>query len=192
MTEKCQKALTRIFKLCDLDNDGILNDHELNKFQRRCFNTPLQPQALDDVKNIVKRNVADGVFDDGLTLNGFLFLHILFIQRGRHETTWTVLRKFGYNDKIEFDDSYLHPPLNIPIGSSTELTVQGYQFLNQIFHKYDKDCDGALSPSEFQCLFSVFDKVPKWAKLIPHQIADVIHTNDKGWVTLQGFLSLWT
>ena len=36
------QALTRVFKICDLDNDGILNDRELNFFQRRCFNAPLQ------------------------------------------------------------------------------------------------------------------------------------------------------
>ena len=29
----CVKALTRIFKVSDLDNDGILNDIELNFFQ---------------------------------------------------------------------------------------------------------------------------------------------------------------
>lgn len=31
----CIKALTRIFKVSDLDNDGILNDNELNFFQVR-------------------------------------------------------------------------------------------------------------------------------------------------------------
>uniref|UniRef100_A0A8C5DYP7 Mitochondrial Rho GTPase 1-A n=1 Tax=Gouania willdenowi TaxID=441366 RepID=A0A8C5DYP7_GOUWI len=85
----CIKALTRIFKVSDLDNDGILNDNELNFFQKTCFNTPLAPQALEDVKNVVRRNMTDGVKDNGLTLKGFLFLHTLFIQRGRHETTWT-------------------------------------------------------------------------------------------------------
>lgn len=29
----CIKALTRIFKISDLDNDGTLNDSELNFFQ---------------------------------------------------------------------------------------------------------------------------------------------------------------
>lgn len=33
MKPLCVKALTRIFKVSDLDNDGILNDHELNFFQ---------------------------------------------------------------------------------------------------------------------------------------------------------------
>lgn len=40
---------------------------------------------------------------------GFLFLNTLFIQRGRHETTWTILRRFGYDDELELTDDYLHP-----------------------------------------------------------------------------------
>lgn len=44
-----------------------------------------------------------------LLLPGFLFLHTLFIQRGRHETTWTVLRRFGYDDDLELTQEYLFP-----------------------------------------------------------------------------------
>lgn len=109
MKSLCVKALTRIFKVSDLDNDGILNDNELNFFQvnwlmaavadkvnngviksqktkrslalfddnnvsdrsqRTCFNTPLESQALEDVKNVVRKNLSDGVCDNGLTLTG--------------------------------------------------------------------------------------------------------------------------
>uniref|UniRef100_A0A8C7YLF3 Ras homolog family member T1a n=1 Tax=Oryzias sinensis TaxID=183150 RepID=A0A8C7YLF3_9TELE len=138
----CIKALTRIFKITDLDNDGILNDNELNFFQRTCFNTPLAPQALEDVKNVVRRNMADGVKDNGLTLKGFLFLHTLFIQRGRHETTWTCKHT-------------------------------------------DRDC--ALSPEEVKDLFKVFPYMP-WGP----DVNNTVCTNDKGWITYQGYLSQWT
>ncbi|ELK29977.1 Mitochondrial Rho GTPase 1 [Myotis davidii] len=109
MKPACIKALTRIFKISDQDNDGTLNDAELNFFQRICFNTPLAPQALEDVKNVVRKHISDGVADSGLTLKGFLFLHTLFIQRGRHETTWTVLRRFGYDDDLDLTPEYLFP-----------------------------------------------------------------------------------
>ncbi len=35
-----------------------------------CFDAPLQPQALDDVKFIIQRNVHTGVMPDGITLEG--------------------------------------------------------------------------------------------------------------------------
>uniref|UniRef100_A0A8C9VFD6 Mitochondrial Rho GTPase n=1 Tax=Scleropages formosus TaxID=113540 RepID=A0A8C9VFD6_SCLFO len=183
----CAKALTRIFKVSDLDNDGILNDNELNFFQRTCFNTPLAPQALEDVKNVVRKNMTDGVRDNGLTLKGFLFLHTLFIQRGRHETTWTVLRRFGYDDDLELTQEYLFPPLKIPPDCTTELNHNAYLFLQSVFDKHDKDRDCALSPDELKDLFRVFPYMP-WGP----DVNSTVCTSDQGWITYQGYLSQWT
>uniref|UniRef100_A0A8C4IYH5 Mitochondrial Rho GTPase n=1 Tax=Dicentrarchus labrax TaxID=13489 RepID=A0A8C4IYH5_DICLA len=183
----CIKALTRIFKVSDLDNDGILNDNELNFFQKTCFNTPLAPQALEDVKNVVRRNMTDGVKDNGLTLKGFLFLHTLFIQRGRHETTWTVLRRFGYDDDLELTQEYLFPLLKIPPDCTTELNHNAYLFLQSVFDKHDKDRDCALSPEEVKDLFKVFPYMP-WGP----DVNNTVCTNDQGWITYQGYLSQWT
>ncbi|XP_023575623.1 mitochondrial Rho GTPase 1 [Octodon degus] len=157
MKPACIKALTRIFKISDQDNDGTLNDAELNFFQRICFNTPLAPQALEDVKNVVRKHISDGVADSGLTLKGFLFLHTLFIQRGRHETTWTVLRRFGYDDDLDLTPEYLFP------------------------------IDCALSPDELKDLFKVFPYIP-WGP----DVNNTVCTNERGWITYQGFLSQWT
>uniref|UniRef100_A0A8U7MNH0 Mitochondrial Rho GTPase n=1 Tax=Corvus moneduloides TaxID=1196302 RepID=A0A8U7MNH0_CORMO len=156
----CARALTRIFNLSDQDNNHILSDDELNYFQKSCFGNPLAPQALEDVKMVVWKNTTDGVQDNGLTLNGFLFLNTLFIQRGRHETTWTILRRFGYDDELELTDDYLYPQFRVPPGCSTELNHLGYQFLQRLFEKHDKDQDGALSHTELQNFFSVFPCVP--------------------------------
>lgn len=49
----------------------------------------------------------EGVNDNGLTLTGFIFLHALFIEKGRLETTWTVLRKFGYDNDIKLRDDLI-------------------------------------------------------------------------------------
>uniref|UniRef100_Q8IXI1-2 Isoform 2 of Mitochondrial Rho GTPase 2 n=1 Tax=Homo sapiens TaxID=9606 RepID=Q8IXI1-2 len=66
----CAQALTRIFRLSDQDLDQALSDEELNAFQKSCFGHPLAPQALEDVKTVVCRNVAGGVREDRLTLDG--------------------------------------------------------------------------------------------------------------------------
>uniref|UniRef100_A0A8C1JYJ2 Mitochondrial Rho GTPase n=1 Tax=Cyprinus carpio TaxID=7962 RepID=A0A8C1JYJ2_CYPCA len=198
MKPSCIKALTRIFKISDLDNDGILNDNELNFFQVRavffsclhtqtCFNIPLAPQALEDVKNVVRKNMSDGVKDNGLTLKGFLFLHTLFIQRGRHETTWTVLRRFGYDDDLELTQEYLFPLFKIPPDCTTELNHNAYLFLQSVFDKYDKDRDCALSPDELKDLFKVFPYMP-WGP----DVNNTVCTNEQGWITYQGYLSQWT
>ncbi|XP_063226187.1 mitochondrial Rho GTPase isoform X1 [Bacillus rossius redtenbacheri] len=186
LTEGCKKALKRIFKICDVDNDGILNDAELNAFQRLCFNAPLQPQVLEDVKAVVQRNCPDGIAADGITLTGFLFLHCLFIQRGRNETTWTVLRKFGYNDSLQMSRDYLHPSIRIPAGCTTELSHKGHQFVSSLFERYDKDKDGALSPKEIDNLFSSCP-APLWGP----DFHRTVTTNAHGWITLNGFICQW-
>ncbi|XP_013113854.1 mitochondrial Rho GTPase isoform X3 [Stomoxys calcitrans] len=188
LTPACKKSLVRIFKICDIDGDNLLNDYELNLFQRRCFNTPLQPQILDEVKAVIQKNIQDGIYNDSVTLKGFLFLHCLFIQRGRNETTWAVLRRFGYNEQLEMSKDYLKPTLKIPPGSSTELSHRGQQFLTALFERYDKDCDGALSPEEHKMLFSTCPHAP-WS--YSTDIRKSCTVNDKGWVTLNGWISRW-
>jgi len=66
----CKKALERIFKICDVNNDGVLDDMEMYNFQKFCYDAPLQPQALDSVKNIIQANCNNGVVNNGITLSG--------------------------------------------------------------------------------------------------------------------------
>jgi hypothetical protein len=97
---------------------------------------PLRPEAMEDVKAVIQRNIAGGVSPNNsitlignvcysfsnlmlhdclqiiianLMFAGFLYLHCLFIQRGRSHTTWTVLRKFGYNEHLHLSKDYLCP-----------------------------------------------------------------------------------
>ena len=72
LTDKCKKALTRIFKICDVDNDGLLNDAELATFQRRCFNMDLESGTLESLKSVVEKNCSEGLSGEGLTVRGKL------------------------------------------------------------------------------------------------------------------------
>ncbi|XP_022372629.1 mitochondrial Rho GTPase 2 isoform X5 [Enhydra lutris kenyoni] len=154
--------------------------------QKSCFGHPLAPQALEDVKTVVCKNVAGGVRDDRLTLDGFLFLNTLFIQRGRHETTWTILRRFGYGDTLALTPDYLVPPLHVPPGCSTELNHFGYQFVQRVFEKHDRDRDGCLSPAELDSFFSVFPAAP-WGPQLPLEVC-----TEAGRLSLHGYLCQWT
>lgn len=100
LTRKCRRALIEIFKSCDYDQDGLLDDHELNLFQEDCFGTPLQKDSLDDLKMIIKQSTIDGIFNESLTQAGFLFIHALSIEKGRHDFTWQVLKRFGYDKHV--------------------------------------------------------------------------------------------
>ncbi|XP_032672993.1 mitochondrial Rho GTPase isoform X2 [Odontomachus brunneus] len=186
LTEECKAALQRIFKICDLDNDGLLNDMELNAFQQWCFNTPLQPQVLEDVKAVLSKNICDGICNGCVTMKGFMYLQCLFIQRGRNETTWAVLRKFGYDNELQMSKEYIHPPLKVPLGCTSELSHKGQEFLTLLFMQHDRDRDGALSPIEMESLFSRCH-VPPWGDEYKYTVP----TNEKGWITFQGYMCQW-
>ncbi|KAG6532194.1 hypothetical protein ZIOFF_006033 [Zingiber officinale] len=136
---RCTRALKRIFILCDNDRDGALSDAELNNFQVRCFNAPLQPSEIVGVKRVVQEKIPEGVNDRGLTLTGFLFLHALFIERGRLETTWSVLRKFGYDNDLKLKDELLPTTFKLASDQTVELRDEALDFLKDIFHIFDID-----------------------------------------------------
>ncbi|XP_071728899.1 mitochondrial Rho GTPase 1-like [Rutidosis leptorrhynchoides] len=139
---RCVEALERIFDICDHDIDGALSDAELNDFQVKCFGYPLQPSEVVGVKRVVQEKLPEGVNENGLTLSGFLFLHTLFIETGLVEKTWTVLRKFGYNNDIRLvddddddDDDQLLPPIKRTPHQLVLMTVtsEAVEFLKGVF-----------------------------------------------------------
>lgn len=198
---KCTDALRRIFKVSDQDKDGLLNANELNAFQQKCFSTPLQLQELEGILELVRaydpscvQPVLSGfpstsmTPSEGITELGFLYLHTIFVQQGRMETTWTVLRKFGYGEGLELIDEVLSPRFDVPGDCSVELSPLGNQFLTDIFEAYDRDQDGALSQSELDDLFSTSPGNP-W---LPQGFPDTTITDEMGKVTLQGWLAQWS
>ena len=177
---KFKTALKRVFRIFDQDQDGLLSDVELNDFQETCFGARLQPSDIEDVKTMLINEGADKVTNTGITFEGYLSIHKRFIARNRAETSWLVLRLFGYDDNLE---------LQVPLGvlnherfaswrnqtdssakgrgtfsnyangehreQSVELTNRALSFLADLFHQFDRDKDQALNAAELDSLFSI-------------------------------------
>ncbi|PQQ06530.1 mitochondrial Rho GTPase 1-like [Prunus yedoensis var. nudiflora] len=147
-------SLEADFHSCDHDRDGALSDAELNDFQVKCFNAPLQPSE---------------------------------IVGGRLETTWTVLRKFGYNNDIRLADELIPSPTKRTPDQSVEMTNEAIDFLRVTFDVFDSDGDGALRPRELEELFSTAPASP--FSELPY--TDAAERNAFGGLSLDGFLSQW-
>ena len=124
----------------------------------RCFSAPLSPDELAGVKKVVADRLAAGVSPGGnLTLAGFLFLHALFIERGRLETTWAVLRTFGYGDDLTLAPDALSgaggASPRAP-GATPHLTPRAVTFFEAAFRRADRDGDGELAAAEEADLWS--------------------------------------
>ena len=49
-TPACKRAFERIFRIVDLDQDGLLSDQELETLQIKCFNSPLNRNEVSNIK----------------------------------------------------------------------------------------------------------------------------------------------
>ncbi|KAG6775089.1 hypothetical protein POTOM_018515 [Populus tomentosa] len=158
----------------------------------KCFNAPLQPSEIIGVKRVVEEKLPGGgvsgmgVNDCGLTLTGFLFLHALFIEKGRLETTWTVLRKFGYNNDIKLSDELI-PTFKLAPDQSVELTSEAVEYLRNIYELFDSDGDNNLRPAELEDIFSTAPESP-WEEP-PYK--DAAEKTALGGLSANAFLSEW-
>ena len=183
-------ALERVFYLCDRDQDGYLDDDEINSFQIKCFGKSLGVDDLIDIKRAIERLHPDSVNDRGIDRNGFLLLNRLFAEKGRHETIWIILRTFHYTDSLSLKDSFLHPKFDIPPFSSAELAPAGYRFFVDLFLLFDKDNDGGLNDSELAALFSPTPGLP--SSWVDSAFPSSTVRNEAGYITLQGWLAQWS
>lgn len=75
--------------------------------------------------------------------------------------------------------------LTVPNGCSVELSHKGYQFLSNLFERYDKDKDDALSPKEVEAVFSTCP-----APAFNFCVRDMVPTNPKVRIAISLFQSL--
>ena len=183
-------ALQRVFYLCDKDQDGFLNDQEINDFQTKVFRTPLSPADLDNIKEAIHSKAPGSVSERGIDSHGFLQLNKIFAEKGRHETVWVILRAFQYTDNLSLQESFLHPKFDVPPFASAELSPSGYRFFVDLFLRSDKDNDGGLNDAELASLFAPTPGLPtSWQD---GSFPSSTVRNDAGHVTLQGWLAQWS
>lgn len=183
-------ALKRIFYLSDKDQDGYLSDQEMHDFQAKCFEKPLSPEDLENIKLSISKASPKSNLEKGIDQNGFLQLNKIFAEKGRHETIWIILRKYHYTDSLSLKDSFLHPKFEIPEYSSAELSPTGYRFFVDLFLLFDKDNDGGLNDSELDALFAPTPGFPSF--WLDSSFPSSTVRNEAGYITLQGWLAQWS
>ena len=188
----CISALERIFYLCDKDRDGYLNDEEIRDFQDKAFDKELGPEVLEHIKSAISKTSATDVTPQGITRSGFVLLHKLFAEKGRHQTIWIILRSFHYTNSLSLHSSFLHPKFDVPPNSSAELSPAGYRFFVDLFLLHDRDNDGGLSPSELESLFAPTPDLPtSWSSDSDDFPSSTVR-NEANYITLQGWLAQWS
>mmetsp|Transcript_7729 Transcript_7729/g.11232 ORF Transcript_7729/g.11232 Transcript_7729/m.11232 type:complete len:780 (-) Transcript_7729:360-2699(-) len=163
LTHECRKAFTRIFRMYDRDNDGLLSNTELDAFQYQTFAVPLVEQDLAGWKKVISRHADEQVVKDGkFTVAGFLAIFDVFISQNRLDVPWKVLRKFGYSNSLD-----LAIPQEITANKFHSLSTSSRKFLAALFYQFDSDGDGILSSDDIKEIFSIVpgQPLPPWHPL---------------------------
>jgi Ca2+-binding EF-hand superfamily protein len=66
-----ERALLRIFRICDKDQDGFLNDIELMEFQQEVFGTELNKKHITALKEVLINQCTD--YDENQSHRGVSF-----------------------------------------------------------------------------------------------------------------------
>ena len=167
------KALKRLFRQFDEDEDSLLSEAELTRYQSCCHGRALSSGAMAAVQLLLSKQSQSDLYRPlpssslsssspssvpasplsppdtvGVTFAGFCQLHVLMLHSSkRADVVWAVLNAFGYDSRtLTLTDAYaasLVPSLTKDC--TAELTQVAVDFLSHVFHRYDDDHDGLLS-----------------------------------------------
>lgn len=213
LKKSCQIAMKRIFTLADDDMDGVLDYYEMKKLQERCFPVSKNMPSFDELEferlcieiKMYKQeestrterehtlDLAVNTNKSGIDLYDFYTLIKIYIERGKFETVWGLLRGFKYNDILQISDDLLYPPLDsfIDDGSFIELSFTGYRFLIEVFGKYEIDNDGGLNNTELNRAFDICPNGSIPDLWISTNFPNSCTTDRYGNVNLSGWLAQW-
>jgi GTPase SAR1 family protein len=192
LTTACSRAFTRIFRIFDVDRDGLLSDDDLKIFQHKIWGVTLSESDVSEWRkalalhdSIIHRrdetagsvesdfqSEDDFVYNDKITLRGFLTIIDIFISQNRLEVPWTVLWTLGYDDDLnlhipdyilssgcdDFDSCNFNPSAWKPNASEID-------FLSSMFYQFQSDNEGdVISSEDLDSIFSLFSTpLPPWS-----------------------------
>ncbi|CAD8044043.1 unnamed protein product [Paramecium primaurelia] len=152
ITEGFKKALTRIFRICDRDGDGVWSDQELERFQKKVFKRHLDQSDIAGIKDMIEEELKDDSNKKNyITLQGFMTLQKRGIELMKVQISWTILRFFYYKDDLTLDESLFQDELifDQEAGQTVELSDIAQQKLKSIFQLYGQ----TLTQAQFDYIF---------------------------------------
>lgn len=161
LTPKFRKALTRIFRILDVDNNGRLSDQELGALQERVFESDLNPEDLKGLKDIVKDEAREHYNPRFVTLEGFFTIHRHLLQLMKIKNSWLILKNFGYDKKLDLYEELFSDTLIQPAFSSVELKEKAVLYIKKMFAKFSDGASNNLGLDGLQQIFEPLEVFPE-------------------------------
>jgi len=105
----------------------------------------------------------------------------------KQQTCWTILRHFGYDDKLQLKSSFYDDGTvsneELSLSKNVELSKEAQVFLERMFESY-KSRSGKLEESELERIFATTEMGIPWR--VGHE-TEV----EEGGLTLKSWIGLW-
>lgn len=147
--------------------------------------------AIKELIKIVKNKVnLNNISDNGIDLEAFILLNKVSVNVNETQITWNILRKFGYNDELDIDNSYLlemnfiNESNNQCIFNLSDYTLKR---LNDIFNIYciKVGDNNVLTNAEWEKLF-----YPCFKFFSLEEVLKNFNIN-KNFIELEDFIYFW-
>jgi len=158
LTRKYRKALCRIFRILDYDNDGRLSHDELNILQENVFENQLSLEDYKAFLDIVKSEAPEHYNSRYITLEGFYVIHKRVLELMKIKSCWITLKYYDYDINLDLDESLFEESLVVSNFSTVQLRQKALQFLNKLFNKF---ADGdVLTLQSLHQIFEPLEEMP--------------------------------
>ena len=138
-------ALKRIFRIFDKDSKGIITKSEFLKIHKQIFDKDLESDHFEALKELIKSinsNSYSILLDNEIDQQGFIAINQAAVNIQEAQITWSILRKYGYNDLLVFDETYLLKICKLEKINTNDWIVEisdiALGLLTQIFTQYGK------------------------------------------------------
>lgn len=135
------KALLRIFRICDKDSDGFMDDQDLVDLQKEVFNQDLRKEHITALKQLVVSDDIDRATDvKGIDFEAFKNFMKKYIQKMKGQTCWKILKHFGYDSHLQirrqiWDDKSISEQV-LKTARSFELQPVCIAYLQKLFNAF--------------------------------------------------------
>jgi GTPase SAR1 family protein/Ca2+-binding EF-hand superfamily protein len=165
LSEQCNRAISRIFRIFDVDHDNLLSDSEFLRFYNEAKVDGFDISPPKVLLQLKMPTIGDpSLKNDKITIAGFKKIFDFFCieqNQNQNHVVWQIFRRYGYDDELNLT---ILNTTHGPLMDCWKLSSSAEKFLRNVFRQFDSDDDGILSPEDVTSIFSILPPpaLPPW------------------------------
>lgn len=188
-------AITNVFRALDTEDRGVLGFEENLVLYKDILKSNFSKKGFHHCLQKLNMKSDSFVTQQGITLEGFLFLMLLRVRERKWKECWSILRYFKFDDNLKRKPCWTLPE-ELESDQVIKLLPKTFKFLEKLFSMYSVKKEGIAVISS-DTIANILNELPE------NDSASLLHLSLKlnmfetdndpelPSLTLDGWLSLW-